>query len=95
MLFRSVSVGDKINQGMVIATIDATDKPSVGLKVAEPLPAAPVEVAKPASIIPVAGSYAGKVDHECEMLVLGAGPGGYSAAFRSADLGMSTIIVER
>ena len=86
-----VSVGDKINQGMVIATIDATDS----LKVAEPSPAAPVEVAKPASIIPVAGSYAGKVDHECEMLVLGAGPGGYSAAFRSADLGMSTIIVER
>ena len=32
---------------------------------------------------------------ECEMLVLGAGPGGYSAAFRSADLGMQTIIVER
>jgi dihydrolipoamide dehydrogenase len=90
-----VSVGDKINQGMVIATIDATDKPSVGLNVAEPSPAAPVEVAKPTSIIPVVGSYAGKVDHECEMLVLGAGPGGYSAAFRSADLGMSTIIVER
>ncbi|MDO8789327.1 MAG: dihydrolipoyl dehydrogenase [Sulfuritalea sp.] len=48
---------------------------------------------------PVAGSavatFAGKVDLECEMLVLGAGPGGYSAAFRSADLGMKTVIVER
>jgi dihydrolipoamide dehydrogenase len=32
---------------------------------------------------------------ECDMLVLGAGPGGYSAAFRSADLGMSTVLVER
>src|SRR5262249_53717341 len=32
---------------------------------------------------------------ECEMLVLGSGPGGYSAAFRSADLGMKTILVER
>jgi len=41
------------------------------------------------------GSFAGKVDLECEMLVLGAGPGGYSAAFRAADLGMKTIIVER
>jgi dihydrolipoamide dehydrogenase len=40
-------------------------------------------------------SYAGPVDHQCEMLVLGAGPGGYSAAFRAADLGMNTIIVER
>ena len=40
-------------------------------------------------------SYTGKADIECEMLVLGAGPGGYSAAFRSADLGMKTVLVER
>lgn len=40
-------------------------------------------------------AYGGKVDHTCDMLVLGAGPGGYSAAFRSADLGMNTILVER
>ena len=38
---------------------------------------------------------AAKVDIECEMLVLGAGPGGYSAAFRAADLGMKTLLVER
>jgi dihydrolipoamide dehydrogenase len=44
---------------------------------------------------PVAGSHAGGADIECEMLVLGAGPGGYSAAFRSADLGMQTVLVER
>jgi dihydrolipoamide dehydrogenase len=48
----------------------------------------------PAAAAP-AGSYAGKADVECEMLVLGAGPGGYSAAFRAADLGMKTVIVER
>ena len=41
------------------------------------------------------GTYSGKADLECEMLVLGAGPGGYSAAFRSADLGMKTVLVER
>lgn len=46
------------------------------------------------SIQPV-GGYQGQVDQECEMLVLGAGPGGYSAAFRSADLGMQTILIER
>ena len=39
--------------------------------------------------------FTGTADFECEMLVLGAGPGGYSAAFRSADLGMKTMIVER
>ena len=42
-----------------------------------------------------ADSYTGTVDMECEMVVLGAGPGGYSAAFRAADLGMKTIIIER
>ncbi len=42
-----------------------------------------------------AGTYKGNVDVECEMLVLGSGPGGYSAAFRAADLGMKTVIVER
>ncbi len=42
-----------------------------------------------------ATAYAGHADIECEMLVLGAGPGGYSAAFRAADLGMKTVIVER
>ena len=36
-----------------------------------------------------------KADIECRMLVLGAGPGGYTAAFRSADLGLDTVLVER
>ena len=38
---------------------------------------------------------AAKVDLECDLLVLGAGPGGYSAAFRAADLGLKTLMVER
>ena len=45
--------------------------------------------------IPGAATYTGKADIECRMLVLGAGPGGYSAAFRAADLGMKTVLVER
>jgi len=44
---------------------------------------------------PQAASYAGGADLECDMLVLGAGPGGYSAAFRAADLGLKTVLVER
>ena len=59
---------------------------------ARPRPRPPVP--QPAAPAP-AGTYAGKADVECEMLVLGAGPGGYSAAFRAADLGMKTVIVER
>jgi dihydrolipoyl dehydrogenase len=42
-----------------------------------------------------ASTYTGKADVECAMLVLGSGPGGYSAAFRAADLGLDTVLVER
>jgi dihydrolipoamide dehydrogenase len=44
---------------------------------------------------PQAGSFSGNADIECDMVVLGSGPGGYSAAFRAADLGMKTVLVER
>jgi dihydrolipoamide dehydrogenase len=44
---------------------------------------------------PRAAPYPGGVDLECDVLVLGAGPGGYSAAFRAADLGMNVVLVER
>jgi len=94
----SVKVGDKVSKGSIIAEIEAS-----GL--AEPKPAAaqtstpqpapqPVAQSAPQSA-PLAGQYSGKVDHDCEVLVLGAGPGGYSSAFRSADLGLKTILVER
>ena len=56
----------------------------------EPKRAAP----QPASA-PAPASFAGRADIECAMLVLGSGPGGYSAAFRAADLGMKTVLVER
>ena len=59
-------------------------------------PAAPEKVAAPAPVpAPAAASFGGKADLDCDLLVLGAGPGGYSAAFRAADLGLKVIIVER
>jgi dihydrolipoamide dehydrogenase len=48
-----------------------------------------------ASPAPVASSFAGSVDMDCDLLVLGGGPGGYSAAFRAADLGLKVVLVER
>ena len=57
--------------------------------------AAPPTSAAPASAPAAAGAFAGKADLSCRLLVLGAGPGGYSAAFRAADLGLDTILVER
>ncbi|MCC7346073.1 MAG: dihydrolipoyl dehydrogenase, partial [Variibacter sp.] len=63
----------------------------VSAQPSSPLPAGegPGARAAPAS------TYQGKADVDCEMLVLGSGPGGYSAAFRSADLGLKTVLVER
>ncbi|MFQ6312470.1 dihydrolipoyl dehydrogenase, partial [Lysobacter capsici] len=50
----------------------------------------------PATPAPTAASASGrKADVECRMLVLGSGPGGYTAAFRAADLGLDTVLVER
>ena len=69
---------------------------STGVSTASAPNAAPVRALQPSPIsAPIAGSYSGQVDLECDMVVLGAGPGGYSAAFRAADLGLKTVIVER
>ena len=50
---------------------------------------------KPTTPAPSAASFGCSADIECDVLVLGGGPGGYSAAFRAADLGLSVVIVER
>jgi dihydrolipoamide dehydrogenase len=96
-----IKAGDKVSQGTVIALVEAQQ----GEGAAKPAtPAAPASAPAPAreqpsraqpAAAPQAASYAGGIDIECDMVVLGAGPGGYSAAFRSADLGMKTVLVER
>ena len=126
-----VRVGDKVNQGDVIATAEAAGgaaspapapnaaaaatttatagaaaanasesyaanapnaSPDAAAKSAATGAGAPAKSASPA---PTASQWSGKVDVECQMLVLGSGPGGYSGAFRAADLGMNTVLVER
>ncbi|MEX3932615.1 dihydrolipoyl dehydrogenase [Paraburkholderia phymatum] len=85
-----VKVGDTVSEGAVIVLLEGAG----GAAAAAPKAAAPAP-APAAAPAPQAGSYSGSADIECDMLVLGAGPGGYSAAFRSADLGMKTVLVER
>jgi dihydrolipoamide dehydrogenase len=95
----AVKLGTKLNKGDLLLTVTPSDvavpAPAPVLAPATPpAPAAAVAVAAPVAA-PAASAYQGKVDHDCDMLVLGSGPGGYSAAFRAADLGLNTIIVER
>ncbi len=95
----SVKIGSKINKGDLLLTISASESTAASSAPAPAAPAAPVPTAVVASAPVVAPApaqgYAGQVDHECDVLVLGGGPGGYSAAFRAADLGLKTLIVER
>ena len=86
-----VKLGDKVSAGSVVALIEtATADQAVAASAPPAASAAPTPPAAPAG-----PAVSGSADLECEMLVLGAGPGGYSAAFRSADLGMKTVLVER
>ena len=76
----------------------ASAAPATASAAAAPTPAAaspaPSVAAAPVAITP-ASTFAGSVDLDCDVLVLGGGPGGYSAAFRAADLGLNVVIVER
>lgn len=99
-----VKLGDKIGEGTVVARIEAAETAGTSANTpaanTAPTPATPTPpVASAAPTAPAAPtpatSYTGQVDVDCDMLVLGGGPGGYSAAFRAADLGLNTVIVER
>jgi dihydrolipoamide dehydrogenase len=99
-----VKLGDKVSEGVVVLTLEAAEGAAAApapARAAAPAASPPsAAVATPAAPPPAAapraaGSYQGKVDLECEIVVLGSGPGGYSAAFRSADLGRKTVLIER
>ena len=87
-----VQLGSKVSEGVLLIKVEAGAAAAVNPENAPKTESTPA--AAPVAA-PAAASHGGSADIECEMLVLGAGPGGYSAAFRSADLGMKTVIVER
>ncbi|GLR12784.1 dihydrolipoyl dehydrogenase [Chitinimonas prasina] len=84
-----IKVGDKVSEGSVMLLLEARDAAAASLAAAPAAPAAaPVAAPQPAS-------HGGAADAEFDVLVLGGGPGGYSAAFRAADLGLKVAMVER
>ena len=104
----AVKVGDKVSEGALLLTLEttageATAPPDAATGPASAAPSAPA-TAKPApapqrapaaATTSAADEYRGAVDIECQMVVIGSGPGGYSGAFRAADLGLKTVLIER
>jgi dihydrolipoamide dehydrogenase len=99
-----VQLGDKVKQGSVVLVLEGERAASAASAATAPAATAPVSpAAAPASPAPASvaqpsepvASYTGTVDMDCDVLVLGSGPGGYSAAFRAADLGLKVVMVER
>ncbi len=104
-----VKVGDKVSEGALLLTLETTaaEAPAAPPAATGPAPGppsapaaaktAPVPQRAPAATAATraADEYRGTVDIECQMVVIGSGPGGYSGAFRAADLGLKTVLVER
>jgi dihydrolipoamide dehydrogenase len=105
-----VKLGDKVSEGSVLLTLEAAaaavssspPPPAEGWVGAGAGAGAPMPPPQPSpkgggsnTAAQGAATYSGSADLECDMLVLGSGPGGYSAAFRAADLGMKVVLVER
>src|SRR5207237_6367133 len=95
-----VKVGDRVSEGRIILVLEtaaAAEAPRAPAATTEPRPAAAASAPRSTAPAPAAaaGEYRGQADVQAGMLVIGAGPGGYSAAFRAADLGLKTVLVER
>ncbi|MDP3608550.1 MAG: dihydrolipoyl dehydrogenase [Methylophilus sp.] len=88
-----IKVGDKVAKGTLILMVEAQADTSAP---AAPKQEAPAATAAPAPVAaPTPAMATGNNDITCQVVVLGSGPGGYTAAFRAADLGLKVVLIER
>jgi dihydrolipoamide dehydrogenase len=87
-----INNGDHVSQGSPIAKIEVTESANAPVKTT---PDTAQEVTKSITPAPVSASFSGDSDMNATVVVLGSGPGGYTAAFRAADLGLDVIMIER
>jgi dihydrolipoamide dehydrogenase len=89
-----VAIGDKVSTGDVVVTIEAADDlVRAGEQMIDPTQTRTMsadEIAAATGTVPL-----GDATHSTQLVVIGSGPGGYTAAFRAADLGMDVTLVER
>jgi len=98
-----VNVGDAISQGSLILMLDASEESSSEKTLPDTEATLPVEnqsagvkpVQEKATRVAEAQNFSGDVDIQAEIVVLGSGPGGYTAAFRAADLGRQVVLIEK
>lgn len=94
----AVAVGDKVSEGSLILTMTPAEDSAEDDEPAEDKPEAS-EASVPAepdiAVAVLGAEFSGPVDIETELAVLGAGVGGYTAAFRAADLGLDVTLIER
>jgi dihydrolipoamide dehydrogenase len=94
----NVEVGAKVNAGDVVVTIEATEEDAAPIIESTVI----IEPEEQKAILAAVAKSKGMEEaplpdttHFAELVVIGAGPGGYTAAFRAADLGMKVILIER
>tara|TARA_R110000782_G_scaffold230890_3_gene317138 strand:- start:238 stop:1989 length:1752 start_codon:yes stop_codon:yes gene_type:complete len=87
-----VSVGDKVSTGSLVAKVEPSDAasgaPPENVEETRKMSAPEIKAAKPVQ-------STGDATHSAQLVVIGSGPGGYTAAFRAADLGIDVILIER
>jgi len=84
-----VSLGDKISQGSPLLKLE------LNAALSEPETITPAEKNSTMKAVATAADYNGNIDIQTEVVVLGSGPGGYTAAFRAADLGKKVVLIEK
>ncbi|MDR7070018.1 dihydrolipoamide dehydrogenase [Pseudoxanthomonas japonensis] len=91
-----VKLGDSLAEGSLVAILEGEGAAAAPAAKPAPVAASPAAPAAPATSAPKPALGTGKTaDIECRIVVIGSGPGGYTAAFRAADLGLDTVLVER
>jgi len=96
----AVKLGDSLSEGSVVAVIEAEDAAApataaASVAAASPTPSSPPAAPAPAPVAAPAPVPVANHSFDCDVVVIGAGPGGYTAAFRAADLGLKTVLVDR
>lgn len=90
----NVSLGDSINEGDVIISVEAASDQAAPEQATKQETAAPATAA-PVEQVPAASAPIGNADVHAPVVVIGSGPGGYTAAFRAADLGLDVTLIEK